>query len=162
MTASSSNHQGARRSGEDRAITGLHERNGKLTGRGPSRLVLATSLLFTLLSGGACKPGLPPEPPGKDPSDPGAASSPATVSFDPYRTSAFEGQQLDGGGHDHHHHRSGGDAAPEAKHDATEHGRVGTGQGTSGLAAGALDHSDEVEASPKRSHVVAAAGSEVQ
>lgn len=67
--------------------------------------------------------GLPPEPPGEDPTEPEAVTPAWQPPPSPYTTSAFEGVPLDdGSGHEHHHHGHGaGKPAAPAEPPAHEH-----------------------------------------
>jgi len=100
--------------------------------------------VFAFLAG--CRsPGLPPEPPELDATNPEAGLVEHRPQSNPFTRSAFEGVALDGaGGHEHHHHHHGhgakpaeapakpeeGDAAKASSHDSHDshagHGSHGT------------------------------------
>ena len=69
-------------------------------------------LLAALALGGACRMGLPPEPPGADPADPSASAAPYERPPDPYETSAFAGEPVL-------------KADPHAGHGTMDHAKMG-------------------------------------
>ena len=86
-----------------------------------ARLLIAP-LAITLLT--ACRGGLPPEPPGADPTDPDAAIVPYQVQANPYEVSAFAGEQPaktdPHAGHGNMNH--GAEVDPHAGHGQMDHG----------------------------------------
>ncbi|MCX4246432.1 hypothetical protein OEB96_37795 [Paraliomyxa miuraensis] len=95
------------------------------------------SIIVGLLALSGCRnPGLPPEAPEHDATNPEAGVVKAKSPADPF-ASAFEGVKLDGGGHHHHHGHGKAEAEPEpAKTEPAEaepanesSASVGRGQG---------------------------------
>lgn len=87
-----------------------------------SRLVVFVAALL-----GACRPGLPPDPPAADPANPDAPIGRPTTTPDTFVRSAFEGEKLDEGGGHEHHGAHGGHAMPKQEEaHAHEHGEHGT------------------------------------
>ncbi len=118
-------------------------------------------MLFASLAGvvlAACRAGLPPEPPGADPTDPAASSAPYQVQPNPYETSAFAGDQgpkagehaghgnMDHGSMKHgqagHEHMGHGAPAAPAEPDHSGHGaKTGGKQVPAPAAPAEPDHS---------------------
>jgi hypothetical protein len=63
---------------------------------------------------GCRSPGLPPEPPEQDASNPEAGVVEVRPQGNPFTRSAFEGVKLDGAGGHHHHHHHGAKKEGEA------------------------------------------------
>jgi hypothetical protein len=99
---------------------------------------LVITTLLAVLAG--CKnPGLPPEPPEHDATNPDAGLVEHRPQPSPFERSAFEGVELGGGGHDHHHHHGHGATAPAAGAKATERASPDphAGHGSHGAEGGA-------------------------
>jgi hypothetical protein len=79
--------------------------------------IIGMSLLGMLA--GCRNPGLPPEPPEQDATNPEAGLVEVRSQSNPFTRSAFEGVKLDGaGGHEHHHHHGHGAKPAAAKEPA--------------------------------------------
>lgn len=91
----------------------------------PSRRARGLLLLAPTLLLAACRAGLPPEPPGADPSDAAAPVHAYEPPANPYEVSAFAGDEAPAPGHEHMNHGAPKADAPVG-HEPMNHGDATT------------------------------------